>query len=166
MNKAKRNRLKNKEKIKQLKQQLLNNNNSKTTIVYETDSTLVKENNTLKAEVQGLHRFISRANVTLDPIIQSFNMPHHVDMVQMMSDGSLTHTALDRIRFNSYKTNGPFNEPLYMIGLIPEGNYSKELQASFYLSPDLIRDFPVDYIIEKNLKQILLTRKKELLSQF
>ena len=89
-------------------------------------------------------------------------MPNH-DIVKLMSDGAMTAVTLDRIRFESYKTNGPFNEPLYVIGLTPEGNSSKEIQASFYLSPDLIRDFPVDYIIEKNLKQILISRKRDLL---
>ena len=161
MNKAKRNRLKNKEKIKQLKIKLLNKN-SKVTIVKETDKALLEENKLLKEEVRGLHRFISRANVQLDPIMHSFNMPNH-DMVKLMSDGAITAVTLDRIRFESYKTNGPFNEPLYVIGLTPEGNSSKEIQASFYLSPDLIRDFPVDYIIEKNLKQILISRKRDLL---
>ena len=57
MNKAKRNRLKNKEKIKQLKIKLLNKN-SKVTIVKETDKALLEENKLLKEEVRGLHRFI------------------------------------------------------------------------------------------------------------
>ena len=50
MNKAKRNRLKNKEKIKQLKIKLLNKN-SKVTIVKETDKALLEENKLLKEEL-------------------------------------------------------------------------------------------------------------------
>lgn len=174
MNKVKRNRLKNKEKIRQLKKQLT----KKAAVVYETDTrkeaeiillqssttTLKEEVKLLKAEINGLHRFISRANVNYDLISQSFNMPN-ADVVSMLSDGSLNAIKLDRIRFRSYEnTNSPYGpSTLYMVGLAPGDNPSSEIQASFLLTPDVIRDFPIDHLVERNLKEILKTRKKELL---
>jgi hypothetical protein len=166
MNNAKRNRLKNKEKIKKLKQQIKNSIVEKEPLViYEVDETLQKECALLKAEIRGLYRFLSRVNIDFQPLVHSFNVPYP-QLVSQLSDGSLTPQKLDTIRMNKYAT-GRYTygtpEPLYMIGLVPEGNPSLEIQASFFLSPDLIRDVPIDYLIEKHLREILKTRKNELL---
>jgi hypothetical protein len=164
MNNAKRNRLKNKNKIKQLKEQI-RKLKEESSLEEESQKDLAITNNKvslLQAEVYALHRFIRTCNLeNVEIHARSFNVPYP-DFVRTMSSGALTAEKLDAFRFVSYQTpNNP--DPLYMIGLVPDGNLSKEYQISFYLSKDLIRDVPVDYIFEKNIKQLLKSRKEDLL---
>ncbi len=163
MNKTKRNRLKNKEKIKKLQLQV--NKLISTPIVKEViikDTTAVEKCVILQKEIYGLHRFISRANLSVDVLTYSFNCDSTI-LVPQLSDGALTAQALDKIRFNKYELQGNRPEPLYCIGLSPSGGIGKELQVSFHLSRDLIRDFPVDVIIHKHLAKLLEARKHDLL---
>lgn len=163
MNKIKRNRLKNKEKIKKLQQEVRQlRANPVTETVFVEDKSASDLAKRLKLEIEGLHRFISRADISVDVLTRSFNCEGPV-LIPQLSNGALTAQALDTLRFRKYEFQGNRPEPLYMIGITPSDNSMNELQVSFHLSRDLIRDFPVDVIIRKHLASLLEARKHELL---
>lgn len=165
MNKTKRNRLKNKEKIKKL--QLKINGLTANPLVTEVivpDIESKKEVLLLKREIQGLHRFISRADMSLNVLTQSFNTSGDI-LISQLSDGALTKQALETIRFKKYPFQGNRDEPLYMIGLTPNDDISKDLQISFHLSRDLIRDVPTELLVSRHLVPLLKARKTEILKR-
>ena len=163
MNKIKRNRLKNKEKIKKLQQEVRQlRANPVTDTVFVEDKSATDLAKRLKLEIEGLHRFISRADLSVDVLTRSFNCEGPI-LIPQLSNGALTSQALETLRFRKYEQQGYRAEPLYMIGITPSDDPSQERQISFHLSRDLIRDFPVDRIIHKYLAKLLEARKYDLL---